>query len=296
MRDRLATTPGRLVLVQILVVVGAVCFGAIATGAEQSREHAANAARTQTEPLLVQAADLYTALSDANATEATALLQGGLEPPAKRARYQADLRTASNALSALTREAGTSASAAVALNTITNQLPEYSGLVESARASSRQGFPTGAAYLRQAVLLSTSSMLPAADRIYRTEAQRLQEDYHTGTATAALVTFIVACAFALILLLLAQAYVGGGDREGPADARAGGKEPVPALDHALGRSRRPGAAAPHRQVAPGAAWSPRAVHRRTVELRTQRRRARRVDRRPAHRRRSRAHSPTPRTT
>jgi len=44
-RDRLATTPGRLVLVSILVVVGAVCFGAIATGAEQSRERAAKAAR-----------------------------------------------------------------------------------------------------------------------------------------------------------------------------------------------------------------------------------------------------------
>jgi hypothetical protein len=206
-RDRLATTPGRLVLISISIVVGAVIFGVIATGAEQSRERAAKAARTQTEPLLVQAADLYTALSDANATEATALLQGGLEPPAKRARYRADLRTASNALSALTREAGTSASAPVALNTIANQLPVYSGLVESARANSRQGFPTGAAYLRQAVLLSTSSMLPAADRIYRTEAQRLQADYHTGSATAALVTFIVACAVALILLLLAQRYV-----------------------------------------------------------------------------------------
>jgi len=37
-RDRLATTPGRLVLISILVVVGAVVFGAIALGAEQSRD------------------------------------------------------------------------------------------------------------------------------------------------------------------------------------------------------------------------------------------------------------------
>jgi len=73
-RDRLATTPGRLVLVSILVVVGAVVFGAIATGAEQSRERAAKAARSQTEPLLVHAKDLYTSLSDANATVATGLL------------------------------------------------------------------------------------------------------------------------------------------------------------------------------------------------------------------------------
>ena len=206
-RERLATTPGRLVLVSILVVVGAVCFGAIATAAEQSRDRAADAARAQTEPLLVQAVRLYTALSDANATEATALLSGGLEPPEKRTRYLSDLRIASNSLSALTREAGTSASAPAALNTVADQLPVYSGLVESARANTRQGFPIGAAYLRQAAQLMTTSMLPAADRLYATEAQRLSNDYRTGTETSTLVTFIVAGAAALILLLLAQRYV-----------------------------------------------------------------------------------------
>ncbi len=206
-RDRLATTPGRLVLVSILVVVGAVCFGAIATGAEQSRERAAKAARSQTEPLLVHAKDLYTSLSDANATVATGLLSGGVETTANRNRYLADLRIATNALSALAGESGTSAAAPVALNTIADQLPLYSGLVETARANNRQGFPIGAAYLRRAVQLSTTSMLPAADRIYRTEAQRLEEDYHTGSATATLVTFAVASGVALILLVLAQWYV-----------------------------------------------------------------------------------------
>jgi hypothetical protein len=57
------------------------------------------------------------------------------------------------------------------------------------------------------VVLSTGSMLPAADRIYRAEAQRLNDDYHTGTATSTLVTFAAASALALILLLLAQWYV-----------------------------------------------------------------------------------------
>ena len=100
---------GRLVLISALLVVGAVCFGVIATGAEQSRERAVRAARTGTEPLLVHAVNLYTALSDANATVATGLLAGGLEPPIKRARYLHDLRVASESLTALTREGGTSA-------------------------------------------------------------------------------------------------------------------------------------------------------------------------------------------
>ncbi|HKO26129.1 MAG TPA: hypothetical protein VJU80_01615, partial [Solirubrobacteraceae bacterium] len=84
LRERLMTSPGRLVLASVLVLAGAVCFGVIATGAEQSRERSVRAARTDTEPLLIHAVNLYTGLSDANATVATGLLAGGLEPAAKR--------------------------------------------------------------------------------------------------------------------------------------------------------------------------------------------------------------------
>ena len=206
-RERLATTPGRLVLISISVVVGAVAFAVIATGAVQSRERAARAVRTRTEPLLVQAASLYTALSDANATEATSLLSGRREPAVKRRQYVNDLHTASAKLSALTRETGSSSVEAAALNTIADQLPAYSGLVESARANNLQGFPIGAAYLRQASQLSTSRMLPAADGIYTSAAQHLNANYTTGTATSALVTFIAASAVALILLLMVQWYL-----------------------------------------------------------------------------------------
>ena len=206
-RDRLATTPGRLALISALVVVGAAVFGVVATRAQQSRERAARAAGTQTEPLLVQAANLYTSLSDANATVATGLLAGGLEPPAKRARYLHDLRVATQALSALTEETGTAARAHGALATVANQLPGYSGLVESARVDNRLGYPLGAAYLRQAATLMTSTLLPAADQLYRIEAGRLQDDYRTGMGTSTIVAFIAASAAALLLLLLAQVYV-----------------------------------------------------------------------------------------
>ena len=206
-RQRITTTPGKLVLTSVFVVVGAVCFGVVATSAEQSRERAVQAARTGTEPLLVHAVNLYTALSGANATVATGLLAGGLEPSPKRARYLADLSVASESLTALTREAGTSASASAALRTVANQLPVYSGLVETARANNRQGFPIGAAYLRQASGLLTNRMLPAAGRIYATEATRLEDDYRAGTSTASLVALAAAAAVALGLLLVAQRFV-----------------------------------------------------------------------------------------
>jgi len=207
LRERLTTTPGRLVLTSVLLVVGAVCFGLLATGAEQSRERAVRSARTGTEPLLVEAVNLYTSLSDANATVATGLLAGGLEPPAKRARYTHDLLVASRALTALTSESGTSARAPAALGTVANQLPVYSGLVETARANNRQGFPIGAAYLRQAAGMLTTSILPAADQLYETEAERLQSDYRTGTASASLAALIAAIVGAVGLLALAQLYL-----------------------------------------------------------------------------------------
>ena len=206
-RDRVATTPGRLTLIAALVVFGALCCGLVATFAERSRAHAANAAQSQTEPLLAQTVKLYTGLSDANATVSTALLAGGLEPPQKRARYELDLRAASSALTTLTREADTSPVARNALAVISQALPVYTGLVESARANNRQGFPIGAAYLRQASALLTGTMLPATDRLYATEASRLGDDYGTGTASGALVAFLAAIVISLALLLVAQRYV-----------------------------------------------------------------------------------------
>lgn len=206
-RERLNTTPGRLVLTSALVIAGAAAFGVLATSAEQSRERAVRAARTNTEPLLIQAVHLYTDLSDANATVATGLLAGGLEPPAKRAQYLRDLHGASQSLTALTSEAGTTASAPAALGRVADQLPVYSGLVETARANNRQGFPVGAAYLRQAATLMTATILPAADQLYATEAERLNRDYRTGSSTASLVALVAVVVVGLGLLLLAQLYV-----------------------------------------------------------------------------------------
>jgi hypothetical protein len=204
-RERLTTTPGRLALVLMLVVAGALVFGVVATSAERSRAQAADAIRNRTEPLLVQAVNLYTALSDANATATTTFLTGGLEPPARRALYLEDLRVASQSLATLTREVGGSAGPQTAV--VTNELPVYSGLVEAARANNRQGLPVGAAYLRQASTLLTGTILPAAAGLYATEARTLSNDYSTGTATASLVVLVLVIAISLVLLGLAQIYL-----------------------------------------------------------------------------------------
>jgi hypothetical protein len=205
LRRRAITTPGKLALVSMLVVAGALCFGVVATLAERSRADAARAARTQSEPLLVKAVTLYNSLSDANATATTTFLTGGLEPPQRRAHYLQDLRLATGSLTTLTRDISGSGEARSAVRTISDELPVYSGLVESARANNLQGFPVGAAYLRQALLAVT--ILPAANRLYAIEAQRLGDDYRSGTSNAPLVALGIAIALSLVILIAAQRFV-----------------------------------------------------------------------------------------
>jgi hypothetical protein len=211
-REHVTTTPGKLGLAAVVMVIAAICFGVVATAAERSRAHAARAVRLQTEPLLVQAVGLYTALSDANATATTTFLKGGLEPPARRARYLADLQDASAALTTLTRETGDSADAGAAVRTIGEQLPVYSGLVETARANNRQGFPVGAAYLREASAVLTGTLLPASERLYAIEARRLSDNYATGTSTVSLVVLAAVAVLALALLIVALVYLARASR------------------------------------------------------------------------------------
>jgi hypothetical protein len=207
LREWRATTPGKLLVISILTVAGAVVFGVVATSAERSRARAANAVSTQTEPLLGHAVTLYTKLSDANATATATFATGGSEPPAARAHYLADLRSASDALTALTRGVGRSSEASGAVRTITEQLPVYTGLIETARVNNRGGHPVGAAYLRQASGLLTGTILPAADGLYSTDARQLTDDYGSGTGTGALVVLVVAIVVAIAVLVLAQRFV-----------------------------------------------------------------------------------------
>lgn len=207
LRERATTTPGRLRLAAVLLAICAVLFGVVATAATVARRNSANAVAHQTEPLLVEADGLYASLSDAEATAATTFLTGGIEPTARRQRYLDDLRAASSQLTALTRQADTSAAAQAAVSTIAAQLPVYSGLVETARANNREGLPIGAAYLRQASDLMRQTILPSAGRLYAVEAQRLGSDYRSGTSAATLVVCVAVAVATLALLALVQLYV-----------------------------------------------------------------------------------------
>lgn len=173
-------------------------FGAVATIAVSARGSAADSARSTSEPLLVDAQSVYTSLSDADSTAAGAFLAGASAPQALRDRYRADLAAAAGSLARAAQQAGLSSQLGRSLQTLSVNLPVYSGLVETARANNLQGFPVGAAYLGEASNLMRTALLPAASDLYQTERQRLRDDQSGATSVVGLVVAAV-----LVILVLA---------------------------------------------------------------------------------------------
>ncbi|TNC18816.1 hypothetical protein [Amycolatopsis alkalitolerans] len=172
------TTPGVLTALALVVVAASLLAGMFTSLSVQGRGQAIDDLATRSGPLAAAAGEIYRSLSDADATASGAFLTGGLEPTATRRRYEADVAQASNALAIAiaAREPGDITAAGSPLATLSQQLPVYTGLVETARADNRQGLPLGAAYQREASNLMSTTLLPAAQALYRGEADRLAAD------------------------------------------------------------------------------------------------------------------------
>jgi hypothetical protein len=122
-------------------------------------------------PLSVDAQDLYRSLSDADATAANAFLTNGVEPAELRRRYLDDIARATAALTVALRDADDGDAARLAV--LADQLPVYTGLVETARSYNRLGVPLGAAYLQEASGLMRQTLLPAAQDLFDSAQRRL---------------------------------------------------------------------------------------------------------------------------
>lgn len=169
---RLGGTPARLSAMMLALVAVGLAAGIVSVVDVVHRSATLNRVTTGSGPLTVRAQELYRALSDADATAASAFLAGGQEPAALRARYENDIAAATAALSAATA----ADSNAPTVARIAAQLPVYTGLVETARTYNRQNLPVGAAYLREASALMRDQLLVAAKGLYDAETARVEAD------------------------------------------------------------------------------------------------------------------------
>ncbi|MCE6997516.1 hypothetical protein LZG04_22345 [Saccharothrix sp. S26] len=199
------STPGRLSLLALLLIVVGLLVGAVTAASVQRRSGALEALADRSEPLAFAAQEVYRAMADADATASSAFLSGGVESAALRSRYEADVAKAAAALSAATTEITRSPELTEALSTLSGQLPVYTGLIETARVHNRQGNPVGAAYLREASTLMRTHLLPAARELYGVETGNVVRDLEDAGSLPWLESLLGAATLAV--LVFAQRYL-----------------------------------------------------------------------------------------
>lgn len=158
------TTPGVVAVVAILVGLICVIAGVVSGGQLDARIAKQTSVLDRSEPFANAAQNLYAALSAADAAAASAFLAAEETGPL-RVRYQQALADASAALTDVTAGVSDTETRTKAAE-LSAQLSAYTGLVEAARANSRQGFPVGSAYLNEASALMQTTMLPSAAEIF----------------------------------------------------------------------------------------------------------------------------------
>ncbi|MET9829144.1 hypothetical protein ABZ078_07500 [Streptomyces sp. NPDC006385] len=177
LRAAATTEPGRLRVIGALLAFLVIAFGTLAAWQMTDRATAADDVLNRSQPLSSDAADIYRSLADANTAAASGYLAGLQEKPAMREGYEKDIRTAAAKLVTAAANSEPGSPSAKTITELSGLLPEYKGLVETARANNRQGYPVGGAYLRAANEMMQQKMLPAAEKLYQTENQRLRSDY-----------------------------------------------------------------------------------------------------------------------
>jgi hypothetical protein len=146
----------------VLALTGLGVTAAVTTAARESTEtRAVNSA----EHLVVDVDELYQSLADADATAATALLSGQVAPARLTDQYASDVQQAESALAEASRDLAGDETASTLLGQVPGQLATYTGLVATAQANNRLGYPVAAAYLREASGYLRGTVLPEVQAV-----------------------------------------------------------------------------------------------------------------------------------
>ncbi|MFI9149717.1 hypothetical protein [Streptomyces sp. NPDC053367] len=181
LRASATTEPGRLRIIGAVLAALVVAFGAVTAWQTSDRAAAADAVLHESQPLSSAAADVYRSLADANTAASSGFLAGGQETEASRERYEKDIRGAAEGLVEAAENSEPDSPASDTIAELNRLLPEYKGLIERARANNRLGYPLGGAYLRYANDKMQTEMLPAAEKLYVSQNERLRADYADAT-------------------------------------------------------------------------------------------------------------------
>ena len=189
-------TPDRLRRACAVLVLGCLVAGVVSLVAGINRTRAVTDGGERIGGIVADAAQIYRTLADADAMATSGFVSGGQEPPAIRARYDADITRASAGLVDAAGKLPADDPAAAPVATLAEKLPVYTSLVETARVYNRQNLPLGQSYLSTASKLMATEMLPAAAKLRSLQTAALNDAFDTGGGIpwAPVVTLLAAIA------------------------------------------------------------------------------------------------------
>jgi len=197
---RASTTPGKLRLIQAALVALCLAWGALAAFTVSQHASAADNVASSSEPISLDAQQMYQSLADADVTVSTAYLYGRTGPYADRQRYQRDIAVAAADLKAVTAASATS-SIGASLSTLSSALPIYTGYVEDGEIYNSLGYPAGGSFVEVASEEMHLTLLPAARNVYTQENAQLTKASAQATGLPlAIITLVAGLVVAFSLL------------------------------------------------------------------------------------------------
>ncbi|WP_280236320.1 hypothetical protein [Nocardia cyriacigeorgica] len=192
LRSFARSTPGRLIGVGLLLAMVCLAAGVVTAVTVNERQNGLDVLLAETEPDAHSAHRIYTSLSVADAAAATAFISGGLEPQHVRDRYSQAVGESAAELAALSGQ-GTDQRLRTGIST---GLPVYTGLIETARANNRSGYPVGAAYLSEASNQMQTRLLPMAGELqqHRSDAVDVAQRRHVRPPWVAIALLVLTLA------------------------------------------------------------------------------------------------------
>jgi hypothetical protein len=191
----------------LVVAIGATAAALFVVGSVTlaSAQRSVAGMRHETVPAIVGAQRIHATLADADRAEANAFLAGAIEAAVPHQQYEADIAAAMRELEQAAEQAGGSAAVGRQIQVVSVQVTQYTSLVDIARADNQQGFPVGAAYLRQASQLMHrpgDGILANVDQLGALDAQDLSGENTTLVITVGMLLVYAGAAVALLALLL----------------------------------------------------------------------------------------------
>jgi hypothetical protein len=204
-----ASAPARLRTLLAVTVLACLAWGGVTAWTVIEHTSAAGNVVATSEPLSLEAQQLYRSLSDADVTATTAFLAGPQQPLAARQRYAADIATAAADLAGLKAAAGSgSARQQADLAAISAGLPQYTGYVAQAQTEYALGYQlTGGSFMQVASEEMHLTLLPAARGGYALENTRLAAASAGATGLPWIIVVLVAAVAIGYLLLRTQRWL-----------------------------------------------------------------------------------------